>query len=101
MRGSTLLAAMSVLLVALLNFGAPATDAELYFSSDRNGQSRVTWVQEGDSVFIVVIDNDENLDCDIRDKFFGRRNAPTSPRSSGTGRRARPANSWPMAHTPT
>ena len=70
MRGSTLLAAMSVLLVALLSLAASATDAELYFSSDRNGASRVTWVQEGDSVFIVVVDNDENIDCDIRDKFW-------------------------------
>ena len=70
MRGSTLLVAMSVLLVALLSLAASGTDAELYFSSDRNGASRVTWVQEGDSVFIVVVDNDENIDCDIRDKFW-------------------------------
>jgi len=46
-----------------------ATDAQMYFSSDQNGQNRVTNVQEGDEIWIVVIDNDENTDCDIRDKM--------------------------------
>ncbi|MCK5828136.1 hypothetical protein KAH43_06375, partial [Candidatus Bipolaricaulota bacterium] len=39
-------------------------------SSDKNGQNRVTNIQEGDSIWIVVIDNDENIDCDVRDKVW-------------------------------
>ncbi len=58
------------LLVALFAWTALGTDAELYFSSDIKGQNRVTNVQEGDSVFIVVYDPDENIDCDVRDKIW-------------------------------
>jgi len=50
-------------------FSAFATDAQIYFSSDKNGQNRVTNIQEGDEIWIVVIDNDQNIDCDIRDKM--------------------------------
>jgi len=42
----------------------------MYFSSDVNGQNRVTNIQEGDEVWIVVIDNDQNIDCDTRDKMW-------------------------------
>jgi len=55
--------------VAVFTLSAFATDAQMYFSSDKNGQNRVTNVQEGDEIWIVVIDNDENIDCDIRDKM--------------------------------
>ena len=48
---------------------ASATTAELYFSNDRNGQDRVTNVREGQEIWIVVYDPDQNTDCDIRDKF--------------------------------
>jgi hypothetical protein len=66
-----LLAVMLLLLaISILTLSLSATDAELYFSSDKNGQNRVTIIQEGDEVWIVVIDNDENIDCDIRDKFW-------------------------------
>jgi len=56
-------------IVALLAMPAVASDAQMYFSSDKNGQNRVTNIQEGDEVFIVVIDNDQNIDCDVRDKM--------------------------------
>jgi len=65
------LTSVVALLVAVLFTGAAfATDAEMYFSSDKNGQNRVTNIQEGDEIFIVVIDNDQNIDCDIRDKMW-------------------------------
>ena len=47
-----------------------ASDSQIYLSSDKNGATRVTSVQEGDVVFIVVADNDENIDCDVRDKIW-------------------------------
>jgi len=56
--------------VTLFTLSAFATDAQMYFSSDKNGQNRVTNIQEGDEIWIVVIDNDENIDCDIRDKIW-------------------------------
>jgi hypothetical protein len=55
--------------MALFALSALATNAEMYFSADKNGQNRVTNIQEGDEIFIVIYDPDENLDCDIRDKF--------------------------------
>jgi hypothetical protein len=60
---------VTLVVAALFTLAAFASDAQMYFSSDRNGQNRVTNIQEGDEIFIVVIDNDENIDCDIRDKF--------------------------------
>ncbi len=47
-----------------------ASDAEMYFSADKNGQNRVTDIQEGDAIWIVVVDPDENTDCDVRDKIW-------------------------------
>ncbi len=54
----------------LVGWTAVATDARMYFASDKNGQNVVTNVQEGDSIWVVVFDPDENLDCDVRDKFW-------------------------------
>ena len=59
----------SIVLLGVWGFMLSATDAELYFSTDKSGSSRVTNIQEGSSVFIVVYDPDQNTDCDIRDKF--------------------------------
>jgi len=59
-----------LLLTLLLGWCARASDAELYFSPDKNGQDRVRRIQEGDSIWIVVHDPDENVDCDVRDKFW-------------------------------
>ena len=56
--------------LAAVTWVAGGTTAELYFSSDKNGEHRVAKIQEGDSVWLVIADNDENLDCDIRDKFW-------------------------------
>jgi len=61
---------IAILLVALFALSAWATDAEMYFSTDKNGQNRVTDIQEGDSIWIVVYDPDENIDCDVRDKIW-------------------------------
>jgi len=56
--------------MALFALAALATTAEMYFSSDKNGANRVTNIQEGDSIWIVVYDPDENIDCDVRDKIW-------------------------------
>jgi len=59
-----------LLLAALFALSAVASDAQMYFASDKNGDLKVTNVQEGDAVWIVVIDNDNNIDCDVRDKIW-------------------------------
>jgi len=64
-----ILGVLAILVMALFALSAVASEAQLYFSSDKNGQNRVTNIQEGDEVWIVVIDNDQNIDCDIRDKM--------------------------------
>ena len=64
------MSAAALFLVALFALSAWATDADIYLSADRNGQSRVTDIQEGDEVWVVVIDPDQNLDCDVRDKMW-------------------------------
>ncbi len=64
------LGVVAIFVMALFALSAVASEAQLYFSSDSNGQSRVTNIQEGDEVWIVVIDNDKNIDCDVRDKFW-------------------------------
>ncbi len=68
MRRTACVALVSVFAL-LLSLGAVATSAEMYFAVDKNGEQRVTHVQEGEEVWIVVIDNDQNLDCDVRDKM--------------------------------
>jgi len=66
-----IVAAVVILAVAVsAGFAVWASDAEMYFSSDKNGEDRVTKIQEGDSVWIVVIDGDEDTDCDVRDKVW-------------------------------
>jgi hypothetical protein len=56
--------------MALFALAALATPAEMYFSSDKNGANRVTNIQEGDAIWVVVYDPDQNIDCDIRDKMW-------------------------------
>jgi hypothetical protein len=56
--------------MALFALAAFATESEMYFSSDSNGANRVTNIQEGDEIWIVVYDPDKNIDCDVRDKFW-------------------------------
>ena len=63
------LGVVTLFVMALFALSAFATDAEMYFSSDKNGQNRVTNIQEGDEIWIVVVDYDQNIDCDIRDKL--------------------------------
>ena len=61
---------VTILVATLFALSAWASDAELYFATDSNGQNRVTAIQEGDSVWIAVYDPDENIDCDVRDKIW-------------------------------
>jgi len=58
------------MLVALFALSALATDSEVYFASDSNGANRVTMIQEGDEIWVVVYDPDQNKDCDLRDKMW-------------------------------
>ena len=63
-------AVVMLAVAAMAGFAVWASDAEMYFSSDKNGENRVTKIQEGDSVWLVVIDGDEDIDCDVRDKVW-------------------------------
>lgn len=62
--------AVTLLSVVIVPLVGMASDAELYFSSDKNGEDRVTKIREGDQVWIVVYDPDEDIDCDVRDKVW-------------------------------
>jgi hypothetical protein len=64
------LSVVTVLVMALFALSTVASNAEMYFATDKNGQNRVTNVQEGTEVWIVIHDTDENIDCDVRDKFW-------------------------------
>jgi len=63
-------AGLILLFIATSFAGAWASDAQLYFSTDKQGENRVTKVDEGDEIWIVVVDPDEDIDCDVRDKFW-------------------------------
>jgi len=63
-------AALVLAIVAVSSLVGLATTAELYFASDKNGEQRVTKVNEGDQIWIVVYDPDEDIDCDVRDKIW-------------------------------
>ena len=69
-RSRSLAGFLGALLVLAIGWSALATDAQMFFSADKSGNSRVTRIQEGDSIWIVVFDPDENTDCDVRDKFW-------------------------------
>jgi hypothetical protein len=69
-RRYLLASALAILLVPSFALSVWATDAEIYFSSDKNGQNRVTKIQEGDEIWIAVFDPDEDIDCDVRDKIW-------------------------------
>ncbi|MCX6026223.1 MAG: hypothetical protein NTY23_08210, partial [Chloroflexi bacterium] len=61
---------LAILLVTLFTAAALATEAKIYLASDMNGQNPVTNIKEGDQVYIVVDDPDNNIDCDVRDKIW-------------------------------
>ena len=69
-RSRSLAGLLGALLVLATGWSVLATDAQMYFSADKNGEGRVTWIQEGNEIWIVVIDPDENTDCDVRDKIW-------------------------------
>ena len=66
--------AYGILLVAVgvwsIDVLVSATSAQMYFARDKNGVNRVSSINEGDQIFIVVVDSDENTDCDVRDKIW-------------------------------
>ena len=70
MKRLGVLSVVTILVMAFFALSAAASISELYFSSDKNGQNRVTNIQEGTQVWMVVYDPDENIDCDVRDKFW-------------------------------
>jgi len=63
-------AALAGWVAGMLSLATLATEAELYFATDKNGEDRVTTIQEGEDVWIVVYDPDEDIDCDVRDKVW-------------------------------
>ena len=69
-RRYSLASVLAVLLVSSFALSVWATDAEIYFASDKNGQNRITKIQEGDEIWIAVFDPDEDIDCDVRDKIW-------------------------------
>jgi hypothetical protein len=70
MKRLGVLSVVAILVMAFFALSAVASNAEVYLSNDKNGQNRVTNIQEGSAVFIVVHDTDENIDCDVRDKIW-------------------------------
>lgn len=66
----TVAALITVLFIAASFLVVWASDAQMYFAADKNGENRITQVQEGDEIWIVVIDSDEDIDCDVRDKVW-------------------------------
>ena len=66
----TVAALITVLFIAASFLVVWASDSEMYFSTDKNGENRITQVHEGDEIWIVVIDPDEDTDCDVRDKVW-------------------------------
>ncbi|MCX6093294.1 MAG: hypothetical protein NTY63_00515, partial [Candidatus Bipolaricaulota bacterium] len=52
---------LTLLVMALCALSAFATTAEIWLSSDSNGETRVSLIQEGDEVWIVVSDPDNNI----------------------------------------
>jgi hypothetical protein len=66
---------MSWILLAGLAFllpGVPgaSSTARMYFASDSLGEQPLREVREGERFWIVVIDADENVDCDARDNVW-------------------------------
>lgn len=72
MKLRTTLLITSLALAILLTVAATgwATNAQLYFAADKNGNEKVTSIQEGDQIWICVYDPDEDIDCDNRDKVW-------------------------------
>ncbi|MCK5828107.1 hypothetical protein KAH43_06225, partial [Candidatus Bipolaricaulota bacterium] len=63
-------ALITVMFVAASFLVIWASDAQMYFAADKNGENRITQVREGSQIWIVVIDPDEDIDCDVRDKVW-------------------------------
>jgi hypothetical protein len=62
--------AIAFLLVALVTLVALASDAEFFFATDKDGTNKVTSIKEGQEIYIVISDADNDWDCDIRDKIW-------------------------------
>jgi hypothetical protein len=63
------LSVVTLLVTALFALSTWATTAEVFFSTDKNGQNRVASIQEGSEIWVVVFDADQNIDCNLRDKM--------------------------------
>ncbi|MEI6171901.1 MAG: hypothetical protein WCQ45_05450, partial [bacterium] len=63
------LSVVTLLVTAIFALSAVASNAEMWFSKDKSGVSRVTSIQEGTEIWIVVLDMDQNLSCDLLDKM--------------------------------
>jgi hypothetical protein len=61
---------IGILLVALVTLVALASDAEFFFATDKDGINKVTSIKEGQEIYIVIDDQDNDWDCDIRDKIW-------------------------------
>ena len=59
-------------ILAFLLPGVPgsSSSARMYFASDSLGEQPLQEVREGERFWIVVVDADENIDCDARDKTW-------------------------------
>ena len=60
-------------IVVLLMFApltAWASTAEVFFASDGAGQNKITQIQEGESIWIAVHDQDQNTDSSVRDRIW-------------------------------
>lgn len=62
--------ATAAFVVVLFAAAAFASTASMYFSSDKDGQSRITNISEGQEIWICVSDPDRNTDCDVRDGIW-------------------------------
>jgi hypothetical protein len=63
------LSVVTLLVTAIFALSAVASNAEMWFSKDKSGVSRVTSIDEGAEIFIVVLDKDQDLSCDLLDKM--------------------------------
>ena len=63
------LSAVTLLVLALFALSAWAKNAEMWFSTNKLGTDKKTEIQEGDEVWIVILDSDKNLDSDLLDKI--------------------------------
>ncbi|HHR85956.1 MAG TPA: hypothetical protein ENL23_06380, partial [Candidatus Acetothermia bacterium] len=70
LRTTLLITSLALAILFAITATGWATNAQLYFAADKNGEKKVTSIQEGDQIWICVYDPDEDIDCDDRDKVW-------------------------------